>query len=67
MPEGEEWERALRAVADLGERVRWIIDPIDGTANFAAGLPWFNTSIGVELDGRLVAGVVKQRDRKSVV
>lgn len=58
MPEGEEWERALRAVADLGERVRWIIDPIDGTANFAAGLPWFNTSIGVELDERMVAGVV---------
>ncbi len=58
MPEGEEWERALGAVGALGERVRWIIDPIDGTANFAAGLPWFNTSIGVELDGCMVAGVV---------
>lgn len=58
MPEGEEWDAARRAVEDLGGRVRWIVDPIDGTANFAAGLPWFNTSIGVELDGRMVAGVV---------
>lgn len=42
----------------LGSRVRWIVDPIDGTANFAAGLTYFGTSIGVELDGVMVAGVV---------
>lgn len=58
MPAGPQWEEARRAVEGLGERVRWIVDPIDGTANFAAGLPWFNTSIGVELDGSMVAGVV---------
>lgn len=45
-------------VADLGPRVRWIVDPIDGTANFASGLTYFGTSIGVELDGQIVAGVV---------
>lgn len=49
---------AIRRVESLGGRIRWIVDPIDGTANFASGLPWFNTSIGVELDGEVVAGAV---------
>ncbi|MDO5728714.1 MAG: inositol monophosphatase family protein [Actinomycetaceae bacterium] len=42
----------------LGSRVRWIIDPIDGTSNFAAGLTDFNTSIAAELDGSVIAGAV---------
>ncbi len=42
----------------LGSRLRWIIDPIDGTANFAAGLIYFCTSIAAELDGELVAGAI---------
>ena len=40
------------------ERDRWIIDPIDATKNFVAGLPFFATLIGLELDGELVLGVV---------
>jgi myo-inositol-1(or 4)-monophosphatase len=39
------------------ERV-WIIDPLDGTTNFAHGFPFFATSIGFELDGEMVLGVV---------
>jgi myo-inositol-1(or 4)-monophosphatase len=35
---------------------RWIIDPIDGTTNFAHSLPLFCISIGVEQDGDLVVG-----------
>lgn len=58
LPSSPRWQEAQRACSDLGERVRWIIDPIDGTANFAAGLPWFCTSIAVELDETLVAGAV---------
>ena len=38
--------------------VCWYVDPIDGTSNFAAGLPFFCTSIGVEIDGELVAGAI---------
>ncbi|MDO5719296.1 MAG: inositol monophosphatase [Actinomycetaceae bacterium] len=45
-------------VRSLGSRVRWIVDPIDGTSNFAAGLTDFNTSIAAELDGEVVAGAV---------
>lgn len=40
------------------ERDRWIIDPIDATKNFVAGLPYFATLIGLELDGEIVLGVV---------
>jgi histidinol-phosphatase len=40
------------------ERDRWVIDPLDGTKNFVAGLPWFATLIGLELDGDLVLGAV---------
>lgn len=58
IPMSPQVQGAIRRVEGLGERVRWIVDPIDGTANFASGLPWFNTSIGVELDGEVVAGVV---------
>lgn len=37
---------------------RWIIDPLDGTTNFAHGFPWFCVSIGLESAGELVAGVI---------
>ena len=37
---------------------RWIVDPIDGTANFARHIHVWATLIGVERDGALVAGVV---------
>jgi histidinol-phosphatase len=37
---------------------RWIIDPIDGTYNFARGIPIFATLLAYELDGQLVLGAV---------
>ena len=49
---------AARRVMKLGQRVRWIVDPIDGTANFAAGGTYFNTSVAAELDGKVVAGAI---------
>jgi len=41
-----------------GSPCRWIIDPVDGTTNYAHGYPWFCSSIGLELSGELVAGVI---------
>jgi len=41
-------------------RHRWIVDPLDGTTNFAHGYPCFAVSIGFEREGELVAGVVYQ-------
>ncbi|MGH2410264.1 MAG: inositol monophosphatase family protein, partial [Chloroflexota bacterium] len=37
---------------------RWLIDPVDGTTNFAHNVPAFAVSIGVERDDQLQAGVV---------
>lgn len=39
-------------------RIAWYVDPIDGTANFARGLAFFCTSIGVTVDGEPVAGAI---------
>lgn len=36
----------------------WVIDPLDGTSNYAHGFPWFCVSIGLYEDGKPVAGVV---------
>lgn len=37
---------------------RWIVDPLDGTTNFLHSLPFFAVSIGLEREGKIVAGVV---------
>ncbi|MFO7445976.1 MAG: inositol monophosphatase family protein [Ignavibacteriaceae bacterium] len=41
-----------------GAEYRWVIDPIDGTTNFAHGLPIFSVSIGIQKNGETIAGVV---------
>ncbi len=38
--------------------VHWYVDPIDGTSNFASGIPFFSVSIGAVLDDRILAGVI---------
>src|SRR6476620_9813877 len=37
---------------------KWIIDPVDGTVNFANGIPICCVSIGVEVDGKIEMGAV---------
>ena len=37
---------------------RWIIDPLDGTTNFAHSYPQFCVSIAVEHSGRIILGLV---------
>jgi myo-inositol-1(or 4)-monophosphatase len=39
-------------------RHRWIVDPLDGTMNYAHGFPFYAVSIGLEVDGEVVVGVV---------
>lgn len=36
----------------------WVIDPLDGTSNFAHGLPIFSVSIGVQFKQEIVMGVI---------
>lgn len=35
----------------------WIIDPIDGTRNYASGIPFFSLVIGLVLDGEVLLGI----------
>jgi myo-inositol-1(or 4)-monophosphatase len=37
---------------------KWIIDPIDGTVNFAQGIPLNCVSIGIEYEGQIILGAV---------
>ena len=41
-----------------GHKNRWIVDPIDGTTNYAHGYPFFCTSIAYEVGGEIVCGIV---------
>jgi len=43
---------------EKGSHCRWVIDPLDGTTNYAHGFPLFCVSIAFEKDGRIVTGVV---------
>jgi histidinol-phosphatase len=51
---GEEFDNI-----DGNSGYRWILDPIDGTKPFIHGVPLFGSLIGVEHDGRMVAGVCR--------
>ncbi len=41
----------------------WIIDPLDGTTNFAHGFPCYSVSIGIEHQGAMIAGVIYDPSR----
>jgi myo-inositol-1(or 4)-monophosphatase len=49
-------EEGTRLQGDSG--YRWLVDPLDGTTNYAHGYPCFSVSIGVEKDGDLIFGLV---------
>ncbi len=45
------------ATVEAGHRI-WVIDPLDGTVNYAAGIPHFCTSVGLVVGGQPTVGVV---------
>ena len=51
-------DEGLLSPARPDARYGWVLDPIDGTENFARGLPGFSISIGVLRDGMPFAGAV---------
>lgn len=52
---GEIQQRAALAAPGAG---LWCLDPLDGTTNFAAGLPFFSVSLGLVVAGRAELGLV---------
>jgi myo-inositol-1(or 4)-monophosphatase len=56
--------RAIAGEAPTSGRGRaWIVDPLDGTVNYANGIPFFCVAIGLVVDGRPSVGVVHDPTR----
>ena len=56
---GEEMgEAEQHALWESGGPGIWCVDPIDGTSNFANGIPYFAISVALVKDGRPILGVV---------
>jgi myo-inositol-1(or 4)-monophosphatase len=49
-----------------GSPYLWVVDPVDGTTNYAHRLPHFCCSIGLQHDGRMLVGVVFDPFRKEL-
>ena len=47
-------------------RYRWVFDPLDGTTNYAHGLPVFCASLALEIDGRAEVGAIYDPTRKEL-
>ena len=54
----EESGASPSATPEAQSEWRWIIDPLDGTTNYAHGYPCFCVSIGLEHNGRMELGVI---------
>ena len=61
---GEEFSRAEER--GQAAEFRWVLDPIDGTTNFAHGLPIFCASLALEINGEAVAGAVYDPNRREL-
>lgn len=49
---------AEEAGASGGEGARWVVDPLDGTANFVHSFPHFAVSVALVLDGEVEVGAI---------
>jgi myo-inositol-1(or 4)-monophosphatase len=47
-------------------RYRWVFDPLDGTTNYAHGLPVFCASLALEIDGQAMAGAIYDPTRREL-
>jgi len=56
---GEEMPAREHArLADAGDPGLWILDPLDGTSNFASGVPFFSVSLALLVNGQVEIGLV---------
>ena len=62
---GEEMEAAeQRRLLDEHAGGVWCLDPLDGTTNFATGLPFYSVSLALMVNGRAALGVVYDPQRR---
>ncbi len=60
----EESENDLEAARNA--EWTWIVDPLDGTTNFAHSLPWFGLSLGLWHNGEMLLGLVANPAQKDL-
>lgn len=64
---GEEMTEAeQQAQLDSHANGLWILDPLDGTSNFASGIPIFSVSIALVINNDVVLGVIYDPNRDEV-
>ncbi len=51
---------------DRERPIRWLLDPLDGTTNFAHNLPIWAISLGLEVDSQIIIGIVYDPTRKEL-
>jgi myo-inositol-1(or 4)-monophosphatase len=61
---GEEFEQ--RGDRDEVPPFCWVFDPVDGTTNYAHGLPIFCSSLALEIDGEAVVGAIYDPSRREL-
>lgn len=61
---GEEFE--AKGDREAGAPFVWLFDPVDGTTNYAHGLPIFCSSLALEIDGELAVGAVYDPSRREL-
>ena len=59
VPEARVLGEELSPETSAARGITFVVDPLDGTTNFLHGFPEYAISIGVLIDGKLVAGVVR--------
>jgi myo-inositol-1(or 4)-monophosphatase len=55
-----------RLTNSAASRFRWVFDPLDGTTNYAHGLPIYCSSLALEIDGRSEVAAVYDPTRKEL-
>ncbi|WP_062706381.1 inositol monophosphatase family protein [Grimontia marina] len=61
---GEEQSRAIQfSIFEEQDQPFWVLDPIDGTSNFAFGIPYFCTSLALLYKGQVWLGLVYDPNR----
>ncbi len=65
-PDHDVLAEEMGAGESRGSRHRWVFDPLDGTTNFAHGVPIFCASLALEIDGQAVVAAIYDPNRKEL-
>ena len=65
-PDHEILAEEFGGAQEARSRFRWVFDPVDGTTNYAHGLPIFCASLGLEIDGERAVVAIYDPSRREL-